>query len=510
MRLFLIVCSAYSFSFLLLTRCTSPQQSHTAAASPMTPYYIAGEPDQHSIILHARLNTSFDLVGQDLAGLRADGYFEVSEDSSFANAYKTEWLSANSKNDYILKTLVANLKPGTRYYYRAVYGPLQSSAGKGPIATFSTLPDTLSTAPFSFIVASCMNYERFLGLVPLANPGERNPWAVPAAPQDSALGYPAFDVILRQYPAAFWVGNGDNVYYDVPKEQRAKTEQEMRAKWHRLFAFPRTRNFLAQVPTYWTKDDHDFRNNDCDTTNEYFTEPSNWLGKYIFREQVPITFPVDPSMVNYRTHRVNQDLQIWFTEGREHRTPLSRPDGPDKSLWGAEQLAWLKRTLKESDATFKIIVSPTPMVGPDDHRLPGDTITLDKRDNHADIGGYRHEGDAFFSWLQSNGLGGDQVFIINGDRHWQYHSIHPSGIHEFCTGAFVAQNARLGRKPGEPNSSDPEGRVRQPYIQEKPSGGFVRVSTEGATQPGQLASIHFQIIEETGKPLHTYSAKRVR
>ena len=30
------------------------------------------------------------------------------------------------------------------------------------------------------------------------------------------------------------------------------------------------------------------------------------------------------------------------------------PDGPDKTMWGVEQRAWLERTLLESDATFKI------------------------------------------------------------------------------------------------------------------------------------------------------------
>ena len=56
------------------------------------------------------------------------------------------------------------------------------------------------------------------------------------------------------------------------------------------------------------------------------------------------------------------------------------PDGPTKTIWGAEQLAWLKSSLLESDATFKLLVSPTPMVGPDDLR---------KTDNHTNIGGFR-------------------------------------------------------------------------------------------------------------------------
>ena len=53
-------------------------------------------------------------------------------------------------------------------------------------------------------------------------------------------------------------------------------------------------------------------------------------------------------------------------EGRDYRSPHMTPQGPSKTLWGFEQLAWLKRTLLESDAVFKILISPTPLVGPDD------------------------------------------------------------------------------------------------------------------------------------------------
>ncbi|MFO1020336.1 MAG: alkaline phosphatase D family protein [Planctomycetales bacterium] len=47
----------------------------------------------------------------------------------------------------------------------------------------------------------------------------------------------------------------------------------------------------------------------------------------------------------------------------EIRSPNDIPDGPEKTIWGSEQKAWLQRTLLESDATWKILISP--------HRRPG-------------------------------------------------------------------------------------------------------------------------------------------
>ena len=53
------------------------------------------------------------------------------------------------------------------------------------------------------------------------------------------------------------------------------------------------------------------------------------------------------------------------------------PDGPEKTILGSEQKAWLMKTLSESKATFKLVFSPTPIVGPD---------RKNKRDNHANTG----------------------------------------------------------------------------------------------------------------------------
>ena len=92
------------------------------------------------------------------------------------------------------------------------------------------------------------------------------------------------------------------------------------------------------------------------------------LGVEMFREQVPVVDPDDRVAPTYRTHRLNANVQLWFLEGRDYRTAHSVPDGPGKTLWGEAQREWLKRTLLESDAVFRIIVSPTPLVGPDEPR----------------------------------------------------------------------------------------------------------------------------------------------
>jgi hypothetical protein len=42
--------------------------------------------------------------------------------------------------------------------------------------------------------------------------------------------------------------------------------------------------------------------------------------------------------------------------------PNEMPDGPDKTNWGKEQVNWFQQTYKASYVTFKILISPTPIM----------------------------------------------------------------------------------------------------------------------------------------------------
>ena len=237
-------------------------------------------------------------------------------------------------------------------------------------------------------------------------------------------------------------------------------------------------------------DDHDYRIDDGDNSGDY--APSPKLAKRIMMEQLPYAKMNDETALTYRTHRISKDLQIWMPEGRIYRSANAMPDGPDKTIWGAEQKAWLKKTLKESDAKFKLLISATPMIGPDDLR---------KTDNHTNIGGFRHERDEFFAFLKESGIDKKGFYIICGDRHWQYHSIDSSGIEEFSSGSLLDANSRLGRKPGDPKSTDPDGLIKQPYYQTPRSGGFMTV--EANPEKGEAAAkLTITWHDEHGELLH--------
>ena len=114
--------------------------------------------------------------------------------------------------------------------------------------------------------------------------------------------------------------------------------------------------------------------------------------------------------------------------------------------------------------------------------------------------GFQYERDTFFGWLTDNRFLEEQnLYIICGDRHWQYYSIHPTGFEEFSTGALVDANSRLGRSPGDPESTDPASTIVQPYTQKERSGGFLQVTISSGVRP----SATFRFRDEWGVLLHT-------
>jgi alkaline phosphatase/alkaline phosphatase D len=447
-----------------------------------TPYLaqgcLIGEVTQTSALMQTRLTAlpgpALDDAG-DLPGAAGFVRFEYSTHPDLHAATQTAPLSASAESDFIVRAYLTDLQPDQTYFYRAIFGTdLDSKPQLSPIASFKTLPSTDSTTPVSFLMGSCQNYAFFMH-GPKGNGSK-------ASAEDRQLGFPAYAAMHHLKPH-FFIGTGDIVYYDHPAKTAAKTLPDLRKKWHETFRFPRLIDFFASTPAFWSKDDHDFRFNDADLAGS--KPPTPGTGIQIFREQMPVHPAGDHTTPSYRTHRINRHLQLWFTEGRDHRSPNKMTDGPKKTLWGTAQREWLMRTLQQSDATFKILITPTPMVGPDD---------ASKTDNHVNLGGFRHEADQFFEWIRSQQI--QHFYTFCGDRHWQYHSVHPSGVEEFACGALNDENSRRGVPPGSPKGTDPTGLIRQLYTYPEPTGGFLHVHLTATAQ------LQIDFLDDQGLRLH--------
>jgi alkaline phosphatase/alkaline phosphatase D len=441
---------------------------------------MAGEVTSSSVLLQSRLTAvpgpEPDAAG-DIPGVAGVACFEWSLSDDFANARRTPWLRAEPEMDYIVRQRIEDLAPGTRYFYRLLFGRTEAAISHGPARQFRTLPSVTADEPLSFVMFSCQNYAFFMS--------GKNGRGAQVSADDRSLGYPAYESMLKLQPD-FFIGAGDIVYYDHPAATAAKTLPEMRKKWHEQARLPRLVTFFGQTPGYWSKDDHDFRYNDADLRGDKIPAPQT--GIRIFREQMPIYSAGDTESDGYRSHRIHRHVQLWFTEGRDYRSANNMQDGPEKSLWGLKQREWLQQTLKASDAEWKILITPTPMVGPD---------SASKKDNHTNHGGFRQEADSFFQWLKQNQI--NNVLVFCGDRHWQYHSIHSEGVEEFGCGALNDENAIRGSFPGERNSTDPEGMIKQPFHYSRVSGGFLHVKVDSSENGPRLLIAH---VDDEGSVLN--------
>jgi alkaline phosphatase D len=236
---------------------------------------------------------------------------------------------------------------------------------------------------------------------------------------DKTHGHKIYPV-MQKLGLDFFVHTGDIVYYDKAGPY-ADSIELARFKWNRMYAMPFQRSFHNVVGSYFIKDDHDTLRNDSWPRQSY--GDLTWeQGLAIFREQVPM------GSSTYRTVRWGKDLQVWFVEGRDFRSANTKPDGPDKTIWGAKQKAWFFDTVRKSDATFRILISPTPIVGPD---------RGNKNDNHANKG-FTHEGNELRDFIGKQ----KNMYVVCGDRHWQYVSVDPvTGVREYSCGPTSMKHA---------------------------------------------------------------------
>ncbi|QDV44924.1 PhoD-like phosphatase [Stieleria neptunia] len=319
----------------------------------------------------------------------------------------TDWITTGPESDFTAQWKIEGLKPDTQY---AAIIEAQSLDGDETTAVlrgaFRTAPKVNAAKDVKFCITTCHDFIRR---------------------DDGMKGHKIYPTMTKMQPD-FIVHAGDIEYYDQP-DPWAMTLELMRFKWGRIFALPRNRDFYSRTTSYFLKDDHDTLKNDCWAGQTYGSVSFEQGVKLFNEEQFPSLTP------RYTSVRWGRDLEVWFLEGRDYRSPNSMPDGPEKTILGDEQKEWLFKTLDESTAKFKVICSPTPVVGPD---------RANKKDNHANEI-FAYEGDEIRAKLATL----ENVIVLCGDRHWQYASFDPeSKLWEFGCGPG-SEKHQLGWKPGD-------------------------------------------------------------
>tara|TARA_R110000737_G_C14618847_1_gene492550 strand:- start:1412 stop:2893 length:1482 start_codon:yes stop_codon:yes gene_type:complete len=305
---------------------------------------------------------------------------------------ETDWYKTESINDFTAQIPLTNLKSGEHYSFELEAMPADGQVHSSVSGSFNTASDLMEIKSVNLTTSTCQYFWNY---------------------DDAKRGFKTYDAMAKLKPD-FFVHTGDYVYYDRIGPLATDIEKA-RHKWHAMDGWASIKEFYQQVPIYMLKDDHDLLKDDVYPDSSPLGELTLENGLKIWRENVPLKDKP------YRTFRWGKDLQIWLVEGREYRSPKDISAGQPRTIWGEEQKNWFIETFEKSDATFKILFSPTPVVGPDREK---------KRDNHANQL-FEKEGN----WIRGFLSDKKGVFVVNGDRHWQYYSIdEATGLREFGAG----------------------------------------------------------------------------
>lgn len=351
----------------------------------------------------------------------------------------------DERTDFIRQFKLKNLYPDTEYKYEVESTGIDGTVAETIVGRFKTAPRPNKSKKIRFIVSTCQAIRSI---------------------DSGAEGHLAYKQMLEFKPD-FFVHTGDILYYD--KTPLAKTVASARSKWNLMFSYGHNRKFHQNVSSYFMKDDHDTLKNDC-WPGQTYGDLTFEEGLKIFREQVPM------GDKTYRTYRWGKDVQIWMTENRDFRSNNRMKDGPGKTILGKEQKDWLKKTIAESDATFKFVISPGPLVGPD---------KKGKADNHSNSN-FTHEGQELRDFLSKQ----KNTYVICGDRHWQYCSKDPkTGLIEFGCGPINDEHSFGGTSGLHENMHRFFGA----------KGGFFAVTIEGDNGKAEWFNTN-AIDDETKRP----------
>jgi len=321
----------------------------------------------------------------------------------------TTWEAADPVRDYTRHFTLTNLSPDTAYNLRVESRPTGGGATTSVLTgRFKTAPEQSTKARVLATIVTCQG----IGSVDSGTNGHRVYQEMAAISPD------------------FFVHTGDVLYYDKDYgglQPLSQSVVQARQRWNRMFSYGYNQAFPQGVACYFMKDDHDTLKDDCYPGQTYGSLTFQ-QGLDLFKEQTPM------GPLPYRTFRWGKDLQIWLLEGRDYRSANTAPDGPAKTILGPAQKSWLTNGVRASDATFKLIISPGPMVGPD---------KAGKADNHSNPA-FQTEGNELRRFIAAE----RNVLVICGDRHWQYASIDPvTGVREYGCGPINAEH-NYGGNPG--------------------------------------------------------------
>jgi alkaline phosphatase D len=296
---------------------------------------------------------------------------EVATTDSFRDIKSAVYVDALPESDFTAKALLENLPAGQDIFYRISFQDLSSAVfGEAQVGHFRTPSN--ERRPVSLLWSGDTMGQG---------------WGI----DRSRGGMRTYATMLRNRPD-FFIHCGDNIYADCTiaaeqkladggvwrnivteeKSTKAETLADYRGNYKYNLLDDNMRAFNAAVPTFALWDNHE-------TMESWYPgEPTPWepigeknalifaaRARRAFHEYLPLRETMaEPGRI-YRKIQYGPLLDVFMLDMRSYRGS----DGPhtdsilkpDDFLLGPEQVAWLKRELANSQATWKVIAADSPI-----------------------------------------------------------------------------------------------------------------------------------------------------
>lgn len=288
---------------------------------------------------------------------------------SFDTIFRAASFDALPDRDFTAKLLLEGLPSGQDIFYRVRFENLHETGLAGEMLTghFRTAPT--ESRSLSFVWSG-----------DTAGQG----WGIDL----SRGGMRTYRTMLDNRPD-FFIHSGDHIYADCPVERELKlpngevwrnvvTEEksvvahslaEFRANYKYNLLDENFRAFHAQVPMLAQWDDHEVTNDwsPAGTVDEtgYAEDGSSLLvarARRAFHEFMPMRAMPERDGRVYRKVPYGPLLDVFLIDMRSYRdSTVNKGDDHDTCILGKAQLAWLKRALLASNATWKVIAADMPI-----------------------------------------------------------------------------------------------------------------------------------------------------
>ena len=389
--------AASSASGLILSGIAMPGISRETDRPRVTHGLQSGDVSANSAIVWARADRPSRML------------VEASTTESFSTIRATGFADALPETDFTAKLQLEGLPAGQQIFYRVRFQNHASPTiiGEPQVGRFRTAP--LEQRSVSFVWSG-----------DTAGQG----WGI----DESRGGMRTFATMLKSRPD-FFIHSGDSIYADcaISSEQKlpngevwknlvtedkskpAETLAEFRGNYKYNLLDRNVRTFNAEVPMLCQWDDHEVTNDwgpgEAITWNRYAEKSMLALqarGSRAFHEYMPTRPSIAEQGRIYRKMSYGPLLDVFVVDMRSYRT--SNKLGDESEIFGEKQLAWLKRELMNSQATWKVIAADLPIgLISDDAVAMGDGPPRGREVEIADLLSFmKHAGIVNTVWLTAD------------------------------------------------------------------------------------------------------------